>query len=37
MHSHKEAQGADWDYVFKLWLAHGITTVRFKQKKRVST
>ncbi len=23
-----EAQGADWDYVFKLWMAHGITTVR---------
>lgn len=23
-----EAQGADWEYVFNLWLAHGITTVR---------
>ena len=23
-----EPQGADWDYVFKLWLAHGITTIR---------
>ena len=22
------SQGADWNYVFKLWLAHGITTVR---------
>jgi len=21
-------QGADWEYVFKLWLAHGITSVR---------
>ena len=30
MHGHigGEAQGADWDYVFKLWMAHGITTVR---------
>jgi len=30
MHGHigGDAQGADWDYVFKLWLAHGITTVR---------
>lgn len=30
MHGHigGKAQGADWDYVFKLWLAHGITTVR---------
>ena len=30
MHGHigGEAQGADWEYVFKLWLAHGITTVR---------
>ena len=30
MHGHigGEAQGADWDYVFKLWLAHGVTTVR---------
>ena len=29
MHGHigGDAQGADWDYVFKLWLAHGITTV----------
>ncbi len=23
-----EAQGADWEYVFNLWLAHGVTTVR---------
>ena len=22
------AQGADPDYVFKLWMAHGITTIR---------
>ena len=30
MHGHigGNAQGADWDYVFKLWLAHGVTTVR---------
>jgi len=30
MHAHigGEAQGADWEYVFKLWLAHGITTIR---------
>ena len=30
MHGHigGEAQGADWDYVFHLWLAHGVTTVR---------
>ena len=30
MHGHigAVAQGADWDYVFSLWLAHGITTVR---------
>ena len=30
MHGHigGESQGADWDYVFKLWMAHGITTVR---------
>lgn len=30
MHGHigGVSQGADWDYVFKLWLAHGITTVR---------
>ncbi|WP_228850875.1 amidohydrolase family protein [Aegicerativicinus sediminis] len=30
MHGHigGEAQGADWDYVFKLWMAHGVTTVR---------
>jgi len=30
MHGHigGEAQGADPDYVFKLWMAHGITTVR---------
>ena len=30
MHGHigGVAQGADWEYVFKLWLAHGITTVR---------
>ena len=30
MHGHigGVAQGADWEYVFKLWMAHGITTVR---------
>ncbi|MEP0132745.1 MAG: amidohydrolase family protein [Eudoraea sp.] len=30
MHGHigGKAQGADSDYVFKLWMAHGITTVR---------
>ncbi|MBT8188354.1 MAG: amidohydrolase family protein [Croceitalea sp.] len=30
MHGHigGVAQGADYDYVFKLWMAHGITTVR---------
>ena len=30
MHGHigGVSQGADWEYVFKLWLAHGITTVR---------
>ena len=30
MHGHigGGAQGADWDYVFKLWLAHGVTSVR---------
>ena len=30
MHGHLGgvAQGADWDYVFRLWLAHGITTIR---------
>ena len=30
MHGHigGVAQGANWDYVFKLWLAHGVTTVR---------
>ncbi len=30
MHGHIGgiAQGADYDYVFKLWMAHGITTVR---------
>ena len=30
MHGHigGVAQGADWDYVFNLWLAHGITTAR---------
>ena len=30
MHGHigGEAQGADWEYVFKLWMAHGVTTVR---------
>ena len=22
------SQGADWEYVFNLWLAHGITTIR---------
>jgi hypothetical protein len=30
MHGHigGEAQGADAEYVFKLWMAHGITTIR---------
>ena len=30
MHGHigGTSQGADWDYVFRLWLAHGVTTVR---------
>ena len=30
MHGHigGVSQGADWDYVFRLWLAHGVTTVR---------
>lgn len=30
MHGHigGVAQGADYDYVFKLWMAHGITTIR---------
>ncbi|MBT8266339.1 MAG: amidohydrolase family protein [Bacteroidia bacterium] len=30
MHGHigGVAQGADWEYVFKLWMAHGVTTVR---------
>ena len=30
MHGHigGEAQGADSEYVFKLWMAHGVTTVR---------
>lgn len=30
MHGHigGQAQGADAEYVFKLWLAHGITTIR---------
>jgi len=30
MHGHigGSSQGADWDYVFRLWLAHGITTIR---------
>ena len=30
MHGHigGVSQGADWDYVFNLWLAHGITTAR---------
>jgi len=30
MHGHigGRAQGADPDYVFKLWMAHGITTIR---------
>ncbi len=30
MHGHigGDSQGADWDDVFKLWLAHGVTTVR---------
>lgn len=30
MHVHigGEEQGADWEYVFKLWMAHGVTTVR---------
>ncbi len=30
MHGHigGVSQGANWDYVFKLWMAHGVTTVR---------
>ena len=30
MHGHigGDAQGADYEYVFKLWMAHGVTTVR---------
>ena len=30
MHGHigGTGQGADYDYVFRLWMAHGITTVR---------
>ncbi|RNC89553.1 MAG: amidohydrolase [Allomuricauda sp.] len=30
MHAHigGNSQGADYDYVFKLWMAHGITTIR---------
>ena len=28
MHIGGESQGADPDYVFKLWMAHGVTTVR---------
>ena len=30
MHGHIGGvpQGADWEYVFNLWLAHGITTIR---------
>ena len=30
MHAHIGgiSQGANWDYVFNLWLAHGVTTVR---------
>lgn len=30
MHGHigGVSQGADYDYVFKLWMAHGITTIR---------
>ncbi|MCC1484484.1 amidohydrolase family protein [Winogradskyella immobilis] len=30
MHAHigGTGQGADWEYVFKLWMAHGVTTVR---------
>jgi len=30
MHTHigGTGQGADWEYVFKLWMAHGVTTVR---------
>lgn len=30
MHTHigGKGQGADWEYVFKLWMAHGITTIR---------
>ena len=28
VHIGGEAQGADPDYVFKLWMAHGVTTVR---------
>jgi imidazolonepropionase-like amidohydrolase len=38
MHGHigGDAQGADWDYVFKLWLAHGVTTVREPSGKGLS-
>ncbi len=30
MHGHigGDAQGADYEYVFRLWMAHGITTIR---------
>jgi imidazolonepropionase-like amidohydrolase len=30
MHGHigGTGQGADWEYVFKLWMAHGVTSVR---------
>ncbi|RDY61006.1 amidohydrolase family protein [Flagellimonas nanhaiensis] len=30
MHTHigGKSQGADYDYVFKLWMAHGVTTIR---------
>ena len=30
MHTHigGVSQGADYDYVFKLWMAHGVTTIR---------
>jgi hypothetical protein len=38
MHGHigGKAQGADWEYVFKLWLAHGVTTVREPSGRGVS-
>ncbi len=39
MHGHigGDAQGADPDYVFRLWMAHGITTVREPSGRGVDT